>query len=99
VFVPAVVLASTQASLHSTHAFLPGSAPAAAPHFAFLPLLLLLLLAVTQPLYGFSNKDPAKYLRVAGHPDLVCLQDPEVSFNQVSSPAPCVPQESRESTL
>jgi len=38
---------------------------------------------VLQPVYGFSSKDPAKFLRVAAHPELMYMQDPEVSFNQV----------------
>ncbi|KAF5837507.1 hypothetical protein DUNSADRAFT_4254 [Dunaliella salina] len=36
-----------------------------------------------QPLYGFSNKDPAKYIKAAGHPDLYCLQDKELSIEQL----------------
>ncbi len=37
-----------------------------------------------EPMYGFSNnKDPAKFVRAAGHPDVYFVQDPELSFDQV----------------
>lgn len=36
-----------------------------------------------QPVYGFNSKDPAKFLRVAPHSELMYVQDPEVTFNQV----------------
>jgi hypothetical protein len=38
---------------------------------------------VLQPVYGFNSKDPAKFLRVAPNSELMYVQDPEVSFNQV----------------
>jgi len=44
---------------------------------------LLPVRACLQPLYGFSNKDPAKYIKAAGHSDLYCLQDKELSIDQV----------------
>lgn len=41
------------------------------------------LRCVLQPVYGFNSKDPAKFLRVAPNSELMYVQDPEVSFNQV----------------
>jgi hypothetical protein len=38
---------------------------------------------VLQPVFGFNSKDPAKFLRVAPNSELMYVQDPEVSFNQV----------------
>ena len=37
-----------------------------------------------QPLLGFGGKDPARFVRAAGFQDLFYLQDPELSFEQVS---------------
>lgn len=36
-----------------------------------------------QPLYGFGSRDPAKFLRVATHPELMYVRDPELNFQQV----------------
>ena len=41
-----------------------------------------------QPLYGFASKDPARFLRAAGHGDPFYVQDPLLSFDQASSGAP-----------
>ena len=41
-----------------------------------------------QPLLGFGGKDPARFVRAAGFQDLFYLQDPELSFEQVSSLQP-----------
>ena len=37
-----------------------------------------------QPLYGFASKDPARFLRAAGHGDPFYVQDPLLSFDQAS---------------
>jgi hypothetical protein len=36
-----------------------------------------------QPLYGFGSRDPAKFLRVATHPELMYVLDPELSYHEV----------------
>mmetsp|Transcript_40187 Transcript_40187/g.89167 ORF Transcript_40187/g.89167 Transcript_40187/m.89167 type:complete len:753 (+) Transcript_40187:85-2343(+) len=36
-----------------------------------------------EPVYGFNNRDPAKYVRATGHPDVYFVQDRELSFEQV----------------
>eukprot|EP00798_Chlamydomonas_sp_ICE-L_P007790 gene7790-981_t len=36
-----------------------------------------------EPLFGFSNKDPNKYMRAAGHPDVFFVQDKELAFDQI----------------
>eukprot|EP00955_Chlamydomonas_euryale_P083858 363897-Chlamydomonas_euryale.AAC.13 len=36
-----------------------------------------------QPLYGLGDKDPAKFVRATGHPDVCLLKDRELSFEQV----------------
>ncbi len=39
-----------------------------------------------QPLYGFASKDPARFLRAAGHGDPFYIQDPELSIAQARQP-------------
>ena len=51
-------------------------------------LFVVVAACVLQPVYGFSSKDPAKFLRVAAHPELMFVQDTEASFNQV--PGACM---------
>jgi hypothetical protein len=37
-----------------------------------------------EPMYGFSHsRDPAKFVRAAGHPELFFVEDPELDFDQV----------------
>lgn len=52
------------------------------------------LFPCTQPLYGFSRKDPYKYVKAAGQPDVYCLEDKEFSVEQlVEAPLPRPPVE------
>jgi len=45
-----------------------------------------------QPLYGFGNKDPARFVRAAGHPDVFYVEDRELSVDQViEAPLPPCP--------
>jgi hypothetical protein len=37
-------------------------------------------------LYGFGSKDAAKFLKVAGHPELVFVRDAELNYQQVMMP-------------
>lgn len=39
----------------------------------------------TQPLFGFISRDPAKFLRVATHPDVFYVRDPELNYREVRS--------------
>ncbi|KAK2079320.1 hypothetical protein QBZ16_003011 [Prototheca wickerhamii] len=51
-------------------------------------------LRLRNPLYGFMSRDPAKFLRAAGHPDVYYVSDPEVSVAAVASaPLPRPPVE------
>ncbi|KAL6770899.1 hypothetical protein ACKKBF_B33155 [Auxenochlorella protothecoides x Auxenochlorella symbiontica] len=47
-----------------------------------------------EPLYGFSGRDPAKFLRAAGHPDVYYVDDPDVSVaSMLATPLPRPPVE------
>eukprot|EP00879_Flechtneria_rotunda_P027105 GHRR01028973.1.p2 GENE.GHRR01028973.1~~GHRR01028973.1.p2 ORF type:complete len:107 (+),score=22.88 GHRR01028973.1:149-469(+) len=36
-----------------------------------------------EPVFGFGSRDPAKFLRVATHPELMYVQDMELNYHQV----------------
>jgi hypothetical protein len=36
-------------------------------------------------MYGFSSRDPARFVRAAGFPDTFHVLDPEVSITQVNN--------------
>ena len=38
-----------------------------------------------QPLYGFGGKDPARFVRAAGHADLFYVQDLDTPIGQASA--------------
>jgi hypothetical protein len=40
-----------------------------------------------QPVYGLAAKDPSKFVRATGHPDVFFVQDRELSFDQVRTAA------------
>ncbi|KIY93241.1 Transcription initiation factor TFIID subunit 6 [Monoraphidium neglectum] len=42
-----------------------------------------------EPLYGFGSRDPARFVRASGHPDLFFLADPERPFSQARATAAC----------
>ncbi|WIA30920.1 hypothetical protein OEZ86_000972 [Tetradesmus obliquus] len=47
-----------------------------------------------EPLYGFGSRDPAKFLRVATHPELMYVRDPELSYHElIEAPLPKLPRE------
>ncbi|KAG1668853.1 hypothetical protein FOA52_004948 [Chlamydomonas sp. UWO 241] len=47
-----------------------------------------------EPVYGFGDKDPAKFVRATGHPDVCLLQDRELSFDRLlDAPLPPPPVE------
>lgn len=52
-----------------------------------------------QPLYGFASKDPARFLRAAGHGDPFYVQDPLLSFDQASTEATACSQCQRARVL
>ncbi|KAI8476880.1 MAG: TATA box binding protein associated factor-domain-containing protein [Monoraphidium minutum] len=47
-----------------------------------------------EPLYGFGGRDPMRFVRASGHPDLFFKADPERSFSQlIDAPLPKVPRD------
>eukprot|EP00232_Nephroselmis_pyriformis_P011453 CAMPEP_0182887652 /NCGR_PEP_ID=MMETSP0034_2-20130328/20963_1 /TAXON_ID=156128 /ORGANISM="Nephroselmis pyriformis, Strain CCMP717" /LENGTH=144 /DNA_ID=CAMNT_0025021029 /DNA_START=47 /DNA_END=478 /DNA_ORIENTATION=- len=36
-----------------------------------------------EPMYGFGNKDPLRFVRAAGHPDVFYVEDRDLSFSQI----------------
>mmetsp|Transcript_20274 Transcript_20274/g.56214 ORF Transcript_20274/g.56214 Transcript_20274/m.56214 type:complete len:544 (+) Transcript_20274:56-1687(+) len=47
-----------------------------------------------EPLYGFSNKNPARFVRAAGFPDVFYVEDHELTIDQViEAPLPQCPVE------
>lgn len=49
---------------------------------------------MAQPLYGFMGRDPAKFLRAAGHPDVYYVNDPDILVAAAgSAPLPRPPVE------
>eukprot|EP00775_Hariotina_reticulata_P010004 gene10004-10158_t len=47
-----------------------------------------------EPLFGFGSKDAAKFLKVAGHPELVFVRDAELNYQQlIEAPLPKLPRE------
>ena len=64
-----------------------GSKVISAVQFRTLATLYLSL----QPLYGFGGKDPARFVRAAGHADLFYVQDLDTPTGQASAcHAPCL---------
>ncbi|KAF8068263.1 TAF6 [Scenedesmus sp. PABB004] len=47
-----------------------------------------------EPVYGFAGRDPAKFSRVATHPELMYVRDPEMSYHElIEAPLPRLPRE------
>jgi hypothetical protein len=63
----------------------PGNACLACPS----PLPPVHAALAPQPLYGFGSRDPARFVRASGHPDLFFLADPERPFSQARATAAC----------
>lgn len=50
---------------------------------AFVFILLIMLIFMYQPIYGFTSNDPLRFKRAAGHKDLFYIDDKDVEFKDV----------------
>ena len=45
--------------------------------------MCMLSLSLVQSVFGFGGKDPARFVKASGHPDLYYVDDPEEAVEKV----------------